>query len=367
MKLLLVTWVDPWVRSVSTVHKYVAAGRRQGHDIAIYGEPNAHLPALPFTTELDGVDLAVFVMQVAADFPDMPYLARVLDGIPRQRRLVIDLWGRFNDTIRLEHDFNHLQKMDGHAGWEWEEAFQAVSDTILQPTLAPLRPNVGSFLFHGWDPGSVAKPYRDARQAAAAWGGKAYGAAYVGSNWQRWEQVRRFLEGYAPARERVGPVCLAGWDWSARPPWAAAMGIMGIDTDPTLLARLGVEAHDGVRFDEVVGLLGRARFAPVIHRPLFRHLGFVTNRTFETFYADSLPVLMLPRDFVAAIYGEAALTLVPGDSIAAYLDDALSRPAVYWDAVLQTRSHLERHHSYAQRLQQLEALAAGGAGAGGAP
>jgi len=367
MKLLLVTWVDPWVRSVSTVHKYVAAGRRQGHDIAVYGEPNAHLPALPFTSELDGVDLAVFVMQVAPDFPDMPYLARVLDGIPRQRRLLIDLWGRFNDTIRLEHDFNHLQKMDGHAGWEWEEAFQAVSDTILQPTLAPLRPNVGSFLFHGWDPGSVAKPYRDARQAAAAWDAKAYGVAYVGSNWQRWEQVRRFLEGYAPARERVGPVCLAGWDWSARPPWAAAMGIMGIDTDPTLLARLGVEAHDGVRFDEVVGLLGRARFAPVIHRPLFRHLGFVTNRTFETFYADSLPVLMLPRDFVAAIYGEAALTLVPGDSIAAYLDDALSRPAVYWDAVLQTRSHLERHHSYAQRLQQLEAIAAGGSRPGGAP
>ena len=85
------------------------------------------------------------------------------------------------------------------------------------------------------------------------------------------------------------------------------MGIMGIDTDPALLARLGVEVRDGVRFDEVVGLLGQARFAPVFHRPLFRHLGFVTNRTFETFYADSLPVLMLPRDFVAAIYGEAAL------------------------------------------------------------
>ena len=112
---------------------------------------------------------------------------------------------------------------------------------------------------------------------------------------------------------------------------------MGIDTDPALLARLGVEARDGVRFDEVVGLLGQAKFAPVIHRPLFRHLGFVTNRTFETFYADSLPVLLLPRDFVAAIYGEAALTLVPGEDIAAHLDDALSRPEIYWEAVLQTR------------------------------
>ena len=64
---------------------------------------------------------------------------------------------------------------------------------------------------------------------------------------------------------------------------------MGIDTDPALLAELGVEFRDGVRFDEVVGLLGQARFAPVFHRPLFRHLGFVTNRTFETFYADTLP------------------------------------------------------------------------------
>ena len=37
MKLLLVTSVDPWTRSVSTVHKYVAAGRALGHEVAVYG------------------------------------------------------------------------------------------------------------------------------------------------------------------------------------------------------------------------------------------------------------------------------------------------------------------------------------------
>ena len=99
--------------------------------------------------------------------------------------------------------------------------------------------------------------------------------------------------------------------------------------------------------------LGQARFAPVFHRPLFRHLGFVTNRTFETFYADTVPVLMLPREFVAAIYGEAALALVPGESVAAHLEDALRQPEVYWDAVLQTRAHLAASHSYAQRFQEL--------------
>jgi hypothetical protein len=362
MKLLLVTSVDPWTRSVSTVHKYVAAGRALGHDVAVYGNPHAELPTLPFTTDLDGVDLALFVVQVLSDFPDMPYLARLLDGVPRKRRVVVDLWGRFNDTIRLEHDFNHLEKLDGHQGWEWVEAIQAVSETILQPTLAPLRPDVRSFLFHGYDAGSVARPYETAREAAAAWRASAmaekpYGVMYVGSNWQRWDQVRRFLELYGPARVEIGQACLVGWDWGQRPDWAVQMGIMGIDTDPALLAELDVEVRNGVRFDEVTGLLGQARFAPVFHRPLFRRLGFVTNRTFETFYADTLPVLMLPREFVTAVYGPAALALVPGEDVAAHLRDALRRPEIYWDAVLQTRAHLALRHSYARRFQELGELA----------
>jgi hypothetical protein len=65
---------------------------------------------------------------------------------------------------------------------------------------------------------------------------------------------------------------------------------------------------------------------------------------------------MLPRDFVSAVYGPAALTLVPGDDVAAHLKDALRRPEVHWEAVLQTRYHLARHHSYAKRFQELAAL-----------
>jgi hypothetical protein len=363
MKLLIVTWVDPWVRSVSSVHKYFAAGRALGHQVAVYGEPHPELPSLPFTHDLRDVDLALFVIQVPTDFPDMPYLARLLDGIPRERRVVVDLWGRFNDTIRLEHDFNHLEKLDGHLGWEWEEALAAVSATIVQPTLTPIRPEVGSFLFHGYDPASVTTNYATAQEAAAAWrdagpSRKPFGAMYVGSNWQRWDQIRRLLDQYASVRDKVGRMCLTGWDWGQRPAWAAEKGIMGIDTDPALLAELDVEVRHGVRFDEVVDLLGQARFAPVIHRPLFRQLGFVTVRTFETFHADTLPVLMLRKELVQAVYGPAALALVPGDDIAAHFTDALARPEKYWDALLQTRAHLARHHSYARRFQELEAIVA---------
>ena len=237
----------------------------------------------------------------------------------------------------------------------------AVSGTILQPTLYPLRPDVRSFLFHAFDTSSVAKVHQDARHAAIAWRSagpaeKPYGVSYVGNNWQRWDQVRRFLEQYGTIRAEVGQACLVGWDWGKRPDWAAHAGIMGIDTDPPLLAGLGVEVRDGVRFDEVVALLGKARFTPVFHRPLFQHLGFVTNRTFETFCADTLPVLMLPRELVTAIYGPAALALMPGDDVAAHLRDALSQPEKYWDAVLQTRAHLARNHSFTGRFQHLQVL-----------
>jgi hypothetical protein len=364
MKTLIVNAVDPWTRSVATVHEYARAGGKYGHEVVVYGEPNAELPSLPFTTELSGIDLALFVLQVTWDLPDMPGLARLLDGIPRERRVVLDLWGRFNDTIRVDHDFNHLEKLDGHPGCEWVEAIEAISDTVLQPTLSPLRPDVRSFLFQGFNAGSVARPYATAGEAAAAWKAaspaeKPYGVMYIGSNWQRWDQVRCFLEQYDRVRAEVGRASLVGWDWNARPEWAVKTGILGIDTDATFLAKVGVEVSDGVRFEEVVQLLGKARFAPVIHRPLFRHLGFVTNRTFETFYADALPVLMLPREFVTEVYGPSALALVPGDDVAAHLIDALKRPEVYWDAVLQTRTHLARHHSYAQRFKELGALVGG--------
>jgi hypothetical protein len=364
MRILLATSVDVWTRSVSTLHRYIAAGRKLGHEIALYGDPREDAPALLFTKDIGGVDIALFVVQVPADFPDMPYLAKVLDGIPRERRVVLDLWGRYNATIRLEHDYNHLEKVDGHPAWEWSEAMDAVSDRILQPTLSPLQAGVKTHLFHGFDAAMVARPYANAREAAAAWLGagaaeKPYGFMYIGNNWHRWHQLRTFLEEMEPVRAKVGNGCLIGWDWWERPSWASENGIAGVDTNQAMLKRLDVEVRDGVPFDKVVGLLGMARFAPVIHRPLFRHLGLVTNRTFETFYADTMPILMLPAEFVSAIYGPAAVALVPSGSIAEHMSDATSRPEFYWDAVLQTRTYLARNHGFERRIQDLVAIVGG--------
>jgi hypothetical protein len=102
--------------------------------------------------------------------------------------------------------------------------------------------------------------------------------------------------------------------------------------------------------------VGQARFCPVFHRPLFNRLGLVTNRTFETFCADTLPLLMLPERAVEAIYGPAARPLAPGEDVAGRLRDMMRRPEAFWQAVLDTRAHLAQHHSFRKRFQELLAI-----------
>jgi hypothetical protein len=99
--------------------------------------------------------------------------------------------------------------------------------------------------------------------------------------------------------------------------------------------------------------MGCARFNPIFHRPLFNQLGLVTNRTFETFCADTIPLIMLSTPQVEALYGPDARPLAPGDDVAGRLSDMLYRPELYWEAVLRVRAHLAERHSYRQRFQQL--------------
>src|SRR5262245_5484667 len=151
MRLLVVSKLERFARAVSTITNYVRVGKALGHDVAVFGEQSSEGPAVPYSLDVRAFDFVIFVIYEAKDFPDLPYLARLLDAVPKDRRVVIDCGGRYNETVRVEHDFNHLEKVDGHQGWEWVEGIEAISDTVLQPTLTPLRPDVRPFLFHAFD------------------------------------------------------------------------------------------------------------------------------------------------------------------------------------------------------------------------
>jgi hypothetical protein len=96
----------------------------------------------------------------------------------------------------------------------------------------------------------------------------------------------------------------------------------------------------------------------VLQRQLFNHLGMVTNRTFETFCSDTVPLLMLPDQLIEAIYGPAARLLAVGEDLAGHIEDVRRRPEAYWRAILKTRTYLAEHHSFQRRFQELSAILA---------
>ena len=104
MNLLLVSKLARSARAINTIANYVSAADAQGHQIAVFGEKDAGFPDLPFSLSVRDFEFAIFIVYMPSDFPDLPYLANLLDGMPRSRRVIIDCTGRYNDTVRVEHD-----------------------------------------------------------------------------------------------------------------------------------------------------------------------------------------------------------------------------------------------------------------------
>jgi hypothetical protein len=125
-----------------------------------------------------------------------------------------------------------------------------------------------------------------------------------------------------------------------------------------MLQQMGVELKGNISFEQVIPFVSQAKFCPVIHRPLFNQLGIVTNRTFETFCSDTIPLLMLPGEMIESIYGPAARLLAVDEDVAGHIRDVLSRPDLYWDAILKTRAYLADRHSFQRRFQELSAILA---------
>ena len=116
MKLLIVSRFDRSARAINTITKYVRVGKSLGHEVALFSDPIDDMPDVPTSRDPKAFEYVMFVVYETPDFPDLPYLAHLLDGVPRERRIIVDCTGRYNETIQVEHDFNHLEKMDNHMG-----------------------------------------------------------------------------------------------------------------------------------------------------------------------------------------------------------------------------------------------------------
>jgi hypothetical protein len=221
-----------------------------------------------------------------------------------------------------------------------------VSDKICQPTLHPLRPNVMPFLFYAYNP-SWEQPFDAGRHE--------FDMMYVGHSKFRWHPMMRLLKGIERIREQLGRIGLVGYGWDSPPHWATSMKLkQAYFSDADRLQRLRVETLPPVRFQYVIDWMSKARFNPVLLRPLFRQLRLVTPRLFETVAANTIPLFVLEPTHAREIYGEQALELVlPEEHPQEKILDIINHPERYRDVAMGIRQHLVENHSHSARFRKL--------------
>jgi hypothetical protein len=165
----------------------------------------------------------------------------------------------------------------------------------------------------------------------------------------------RVLRAIEPVREEVDRVGLVGVGWDSLPWWAVPMQLEdSYFSDPAYLRKLGVEVLPPVPFEQVISWMSKAIFNPVISRPIFTHLQFVTPRIFETPAANTIPLLGLDDAHIEKIYGQPALELaLPTHNPQEKILDMVRRPGHYLDVLTEVRRHLTQQHCHAARLQEL--------------
>jgi len=344
MRLMFVHWLYEDRGSAQDVHNYAAAARALGHEVALYGPSN---PKSPFNYSMDmgSADAVIFIFEWTTNlqFGDRLDWLRLVSKVPRERRVVIDCDGKYNEAISVIGDYNHSTTVESR---RWIELCDSLSDKIYQPTFHPLRPNVQTFFFHAYNP---------QWEIPLDFVSKEYGMYYVGHNWFRWRPMKRVLSALEPVREQVGRVGMVGHGWGTAPPWANSSIIEdAYYSDGEYLRQLDIEVEPPISFGQVIEHMSRGVFHPVIYRPLFNHLKLVTCRTFETPAANTIPLFGLEESYVDELYGERALELVlPESGAEEKILDVLRRTKYYAGIVSEIRRRLATEHSYAASLEKL--------------
>jgi glycosyltransferase involved in cell wall biosynthesis len=343
MRLLFVCWPFEDQGSGLVIQGYSKAAEALGHEVTVYGVPYDKIP-LSYSLDIASADAIVFVFEwtYLLYYGDQLDLVRLVGGVPRARRVILDGDGNYNEMVRVAEDYNHP---NAAASRRWLEVCASLTDKICQPTYHPLRPDVLPFLFYAY---------------SRAWeiplnSRKEYGLLYVGHSKFRWGAMERVLRAVERVQPRVGRIGLVGHGWGSVPPWAVERGLEHTYySDPALLHRLGVELLPAVPFGQVIDWMSKGLINPVLSRPTFSRMQLVTPRFFETPAASTIPLFGLDADHVREIYGAAALELVlPAEQPEEKVRDMAERPERYLEIVAAIRRHLARHHSHAARLEEL--------------
>ncbi len=328
------------------VANYIRVAPRYGHTVAMYGDPQPHLPEIKFSRDVRSFDRAAYLFE--SEIYRLSRLEEVsmLGAIGKRHRMIFDMDGMYNPVTRVDdYDFNHATE---HERLRWKEYYETLADVVMKPMLARSNdPRVRPMVFYGYDPALEIKP-----EAAPA---KKFDIMHLGHNWWRWRDIGgKLLPAIEPIRDRIQEIGFIGLWWDGPPAEGTDAGPeAAFQSDPALLKRLRVTTGQSVMYTDVVRTMSTAKINIFTQRPVLHHMKHITLKYFEIFYADTIPLLMLDDDIAREVYGPAARELMLRENIGEKILDALARPDHYRDVVLAVRKHLAANNSYDRRMAEL--------------
>lgn len=259
------------------------------------------------------------------------------------RITVVDPDGRYGPTVCAGGDSNHRE----YSADSWRRLYESLSETILQPRLGELP--VGATFY----PYFCLPSYKGGQSSD-----QIYAVQYVGNCWYRWGTVKRFLEDLSPARHRIGRIAFCGQRWRG----GVEPGFENdLVSDPTFLAKHGVELLDSVPFGHVVDAMSRACISPIFVRPMISAQRLITPRMFETLCANTIPVFLETDRYISRLFGDGSSALclggLPGESIVRVLET----PEEFLAVARVIRQRLEESCSTKKVFSRLLELIEGGA------
>jgi hypothetical protein len=272
----------------------------------------------------------------------------LLSAVPREHRCVFDADAKYGPMKVVQgYDRNYGDEAERS---KWINFLDSLSDRILHSTMRPPDdPRVRSLAFFGFDPAQVVRPC----QVPA----KEYDILYVGHNWWRWKEVEEdLLPAFERIRNQVGKIGFVGLWWDGVPCWAEEKGLeLALQVDTNELNRLHIQIEPPVPYTQVIKKMSSAKINIFAPRPFLRHVKCLTQKYFEVFCADTIPLLMLDPDFAEEVYGPAGRELTLTGRVAEGILDALQRPEYYQGLVDDVRRHLTADHCYDRRVGELVA------------
>lgn len=353
MKILFVMEHLPCKGSMHGLANYMRVGERHGHTIALYGPRQPYLPDARFSTDVRAFDRVVFLFESSMYRVRQLQEVALLATAPRGHRFILDTDGQYNPVIEVDgYDRNYFSEADRE---RWLTLYDALSDRILKPTLLPPDDRrVTALPFFGYDEALVVAP-----EAAPP---KQYDVLYVGHNWWRWKEVAgELLPAFAKIRDQLGEIGFIGLWWDGFPAELSSERYLepAFRVETEAFRRLRIHTAPPVPYTDVIRTMSTGRVNIFLQRPLLKHLKLLTQRYFEEFCADTIPLLMLEADLVEEVFGPAARELTLPGRVAEKVLDALRRPDHYREIVMEVRRHLLAHHSYDARIEELVAVLEG--------